>query len=241
MRWLPEALCQCRLTEDVESYLLSRGAKEESYQRIGIVTWEHPYESGVGDAAFQAKYGPPNGIDLAGWLICPIYTTRGQVIGFEARCIERKAISEYLLPEGFWHPIWLGLTPETMQHLWEGCDVWVGEGLFDVFPLEWLVPKPTVVLGTLRAKLTRKHVEFLRRYCKSGAEVHMVYDLDEAGRKATRGFIDDRGKRRWGALEALKYAKIRCREVPYTGGKDPGELWSRGGLAALREGFWTVR
>ena len=241
MSWLSEVLHQCHLTDAVESYLLARGAKEASYQRIGIVTWMHPYDSDIGDEAFQKKYGLPTGIDLSDWLICPIYTTRGHLLGFEARSIERKAISEFLLSEAAWHPVWLGLDPEIMQRIWAGCDIWICEGLFDVFPLEWIVPEGDVVLGTLRAKLTRKHVEFLRRYCKPGTQIHMVYDRDEAGRKATAGFVDDSGKRRWGALEALRYVGLRCRDEPYRGGKDPGEIWAQGGVTALRGAFSAVR
>jgi hypothetical protein len=237
-KWLTEALRKCELEERTEGYLLGRGAREESYRALGCVTWEIPYNETPGDEIFRKKYGPPRGLNLHGWLVCPIYSPKGKVIGFEARNTERKALSEYLLPEAAWNPVWLGLTPEAMRKIWDGASVWVVEGLFDLFPLEWVVPPQDVVLGTLRAQLTDKHVEFLRRFCRGW--VHMAYDLDEQGRKATRGWTDDSGKYRWGALDKLKRVDILSREVPYTGGKDPGEIWDKGGVDALRKAFGLV-
>jgi DNA primase len=218
--WLTEALKACTLEERTEGYLLGRGAKEESYRSLGCVTWTHPYDAPLGDEIFRKKYGPPRGLKLQGWLVCPIYSPKGKVIGFEARNTERKA---------------LGLSPEAMEKIWNGGGVWVVEGLFDLFPLEWVVPPQDVVLSTLRARLSDKHVEFLRRFC-TGC-VHMVYDRDEQGLKATRGWTDETGRRRWGALDKLKRVKLLGREVPYLGGKDPGEIWDKGGVEALHREF----
>jgi hypothetical protein len=233
--WLSDALSRCELTEDVEGYLLGRGALERSYRELGCVTWQVPFGESVGDEAFDKRYGPPKGLNLEGWLVCPIYSPKGKVIGFEARNTREKALSEYVMPEGAWNPLWLGLCPAAMERIWAGGDVWIGEGLFDKFPMEWAVPEADVVLATLRARLTDKHVEFLRRFCRGW--VHMVYDLDVQGRKATHGWTDPTGKYRWGALDKLRRVDVKCRDVPYTGGKDPGEVWDKGGAAGIRAAF----
>jgi len=234
--WLPEALGQCELTEAVEGYLLGRGAKEESYRELRVVTWTHPYQKKIGPEEFQTRYGLANrGLNIYGWLICPIYSPKGRVIGFEGRNTKQKALTEYILPQGGWNPIWLGLTPDAMRRIWNGCDVWIVEGLFDLFPLEWVVSESDVVLATLRARLTDKHVEFLRRFCRGW--IHMAYDRDEQGKKATHGWKDPTGKYRWGALDKLKRVKLKCRDVPYSGGKDPGEIWDKGGAAGVRAAF----
>jgi len=83
--------------------------------------------------------------------------------------------------------------------------------------------------------LGRMHIEFLRRFCRGW--VHMVYDQDPTGRKATTGFRDDTGKWTPGALDNLKRVGLRCEDVPYSGGKDPGEIWDKGGIAQLRTAF----
>lgn len=233
--WLAEALKRCTLTEPVRGYLLGRGAKESSILDLGVVTWTLPHEEKVGPEAFQTRYGPPRGLDITGWLVCPLYSPKGNIIGFEARNTKQKALSEFVLPEGAWNPIWLGLTPSAMQRIWAGGDVWITEGLFDKLPLEWVIPEKDVSLATLRARLTDKHIEFLRRFCRG--RVHMVYDLDAQGRKATHSWTDDTGKRRWGALDKLQRVGIKCRDVPYIGGKDPGEIWDAGGVAGIRAAF----
>lgn len=232
MTWLGEVLGDCVLTPRVEDYLLGRGAKEESIQAEGAVTWQVP-EKDIPDAIFRQRYGP-RGEKLSGWLICPVYSPKGALLGFEGRNTQQKMITDFRLPASKWSPFWLG-TRRMMSRIWAGGDVWVVEGLFDLFPLEWVVPETDAVLASVRAKLSRQHVAFLRRFCKGW--VHMVYDRDETGRKGTVGFVDDTGKRVWGALESLEHAGLRCRDVTYRGGNDPGEIWDSGGVEALNAAF----
>lgn len=232
MSWLSDILSDCILTEDVEGYLLGRGSRPEFIETEGIVTWT-PTKEPVPDDRFRKQYGP-HGEYLDGWLICPVYSPRGRVIGFEGRHTEIKKITDYRLPEAYWNPFWLGLLT-AMPKLWAGGDVWVTEGLFDLCPMQWVVPEEDAVLSSVRAKLSRWHVEHLRRFCKGW--VHMVYDRDEAGRKGVNGYTDNTGKRRWGALDSLQRVGLECREVPYSGGSDPGDIWDRGGEEALRSSF----
>ena len=170
---------------------------------------------------------------LTGYLVCPMYSIRGEVIGFEARSIHRKAIEDFRLPDTGWSPFWLG-TRRAVQRLWAGGDAWVCEGLFDKCPLEWVVPSKDAVVASVRAKLSRAHVEFLRRFCRGW--VHMVYDRDTTGREATLGYTDKAGGKHPGALELLERVGLRCRDVPYQG-KDPGVIWDQGGVAAMQAAF----
>lgn len=234
MSWLSDAINNCELTEEVFGYLLGRGVKEETIIEEGFVTWR-PQKDLIPDKTFRARHGE-HGEYLDGFLITPIWSPRARIIGFEARSIHRKKIFEYRLPEASWNPFWIGLK-RAMPKIWAGGDVWVTEGLFDMGPLEWAIPESDAVLASLRAKLSDQHIEFLRRFCKGW--VHMVYDRDEAGRKGVEGWVDERsGKRRWGALEKLERKGIPCRDVFYRGGKDPGEIWDKGGVDAIRDAFF---
>lgn len=237
MSWLDEHLDNCELTEEVEDYVLGRGAKEETIQHQGLVTWE-PLLEPAPDRAFVERYGP-HGEKLRDMLICPLYSPRGDTLGFEARSIHRKYITQFkLMPKAFWNPVWIGLHPEAMRKIWEGALICVVEGQFDLYALEWALDDKSVALASLRARLTPEHVEFLRRMSLRGCVVGMVYDRDESGRKGTHGWTDEEtGKERWGALKVLERVGVVCGDVPYTGGDDPGEIWDAGGAAAVRESF----
>lgn len=232
MGWLDDALSQCRLTDEVEGYLLGRGAKEEFIQQEGIVTWCRA-DSPIPDQTFQDRYGT-HGERLEGCLVCPVRSPKGEVIGFEGRSTQRKYITDFRLPPSAWNPFWLG-TKTAMPKIWSGGDVWIVEGLFDLCPLQWAIPQEDAILASVRAHLSRNHVEFLRRFCKGW--VNMVYDRDETGRKATHGYTDDQGKRHWGALDNLQRVGLDCRDKPYSGGTDPGEIWDLGGAPAIKKAF----
>ncbi|MFA6234140.1 MAG: toprim domain-containing protein [Bacteroidota bacterium] len=232
MNWLEEFLAECTLTEEVEGYLLGRGAKESTISGEKIVTWK-PLPQKAPDEDFR-KWCGDRGERLTGYLVCPVRSPKGTLLGFEARCITRKKIMDFRLPESKWCPFWLGLQM-GMKKIWGGGNVWVVEGLFDKCPMEWVVPETDAVLASVRAHLTREHVEFLRRYCKG--MVHMVYDNDPTGRKPTHGYIDDTGKKVYGAVSRLEKVGLKCRDVPYSG-KDPGVIWDKGGVAALKTAFF---
>ncbi len=231
MNWLAEALQECHLTEEVEGYLLGRGAKESTIREEGIVTWS-ALKSPAPDIQFQQWFGKC-GEKLTGYLICPMYSPKGEVIGFESRNIHQKIIRDYRMPEAAFQPFWLG-TRRAILKMWEGGDVWIVEGLFDLCPLEWAIPEKDAVLASVRAKLTMSHVEFLRRFCRG--RVNMVYDQDDSGRKGTFGFIDESGKKQMGALDWLRRVGLQCRDIPYEG-KDPGVIWDTGGVSAVRNTF----
>jgi len=232
MSWLLNHLPNLSLTEAHEGYFLGRGASEESICQFGIKTWQ-PLLEDCPELDFCERYGTKGEL-LGDWAIWPLFSPKGKVLGFEGRKLPEKMVTRYLLPDAGWHPLWFGLTPQTMQRIWAGADVWIVEGLFDLFAMEWAVPSGDVVLASLRAKLTDKHIEFLRRFCRGW--VKMVYDNDEAGQHGVHGFIDEKGRKRWGALQYLNWVKVRAVAVNYRG-KDPGEIWNQGGVAAMRAAF----
>lgn len=240
--WLQGVLQAGRdLPEDAEGYLRGRGMREKLISELEMAIWHCPTEPAP-DKAFSDKYGA-HGEYLRGKLICPFFSPRGEIIGFEGRTWDgTKRITDYRMAEGSWNPVFIGLTSATMRRLWDGGNAWVVEGLFDLTALERVVPEKDVVLATIRAKLSRSHVEFLRRYVRKARSqtVYMVYDNDETGRKQTHGWTDDLGKDRWGALTLLSRVGVDCQDFPYSGGKDPGEIWDKGGEVALRRTFAPI-
>jgi hypothetical protein len=235
MGWLSEAVAKCALTSDMEEYLYGRGAQEATILDEGCVTW-HRLEEPSPDPVFAKRYGN-FGERLEGFLVIPVRSPKGSFIGMEARNISVKYLSDWREVEAEWNPFMIG-TRRAVEKLWAGGDAWIVEGFFDKCPLEWVVPSGDAVLATVTAKLAIRHVEFLRRHCRGW--VHMVYDRDEAGRRGSEGYADSSNKRHWGALDALRRVGLKCRDVPYSGGKDPGELWDRGGVQALKAAFPTI-
>lgn len=233
--WLKQHLDQLDLNENQEGYFLGRGAKEDSIARLGVRTWSD-LPSASEDPVFTGRYGR-HGEVLSGWMVWPLRCPRGRVIGLEGRHPNRKEITRYMLPRTDWFPVFTGMSPEVMLKIWQGGDIWVVEGIFDLLPLEWVIPTRDVVLATSRARLTERHVEFFRRFARqSGQYVHMVYDNDETGRKGVHDWVDDTGKKRWGALHRLHRVGVRSLEVQYQG-KDPGDVWMKGGRSAMESMF----
>lgn len=219
--WLTKSLSACALTEDVEDYLLSRGAQPDSYEAMGASTWSPP-EDPAPCADFRKRYGP-RGERIRGCLVVPFHTPSGNVVGFEARRTDKKWITDYrIMPESKWLPVWLG-TQKSMPKIWEGGHVWVVEGLFDLFAMEWVVPEGDVVLASVRAALSYAHVQFLSRFASF---VHIVYDEDQTGQEGSEK-----------ALFFLHRVGVLCRAVRFHGGKDPGEIWDRSGEEGLRRVF----
>jgi hypothetical protein len=235
--WLDAALSRMPLSEDAEGYLLGRGLREERIADLGVAQWDPAFVPGKPpDPAFSKTFGY-SGILLTGTVAFPLRSPQGDLIGVEFRAWRgEKRMRQYLLPEASWTPMFAGMSLPVMQRIWNGGDVWIVEGIFDLAAMEHLVPTTDAVLGTLRARVSRAHADFLSRFCRG--TVHMVYDQDETGRNMTHGYTDPNTKKRvWGALDSLRRVEVRCRDVSYSGGKDPGEIWDAGGLPSLRQAF----
>lgn len=228
-RWLREALSSLSLSEDAEAYVLGRGLPEALVSDIGIGVWTPPPTSAP-DSDFRGWHGS---------LVVPTWSPRDEVVGLEFRAWgdRPKAVKKYHLPEARWIPTFVGLTPSTFRRIWDGGDVWIVEGVFDL-ALAHAVPDKDVVLATGGAALRKRHLLFLQRYVSSTSFVHLVFDEDETGRRQATGFTDERtGKWVPGVPRRLERVGVRCRDVRYRGGKDPGEVWERSGTSGLRKAF----
>lgn len=238
--WLEEAVASFTLTEEAEGYLLGRGILEPRIQDIGIGVWDPDrlLESATDEVFRDPKKGHgPRGERLRGRLVVPLWGPTGKLLGVEVRAWSgEKRVTQYLLAEASWNPVFVGLTPAVMAKIWAGGDVWIVEGLFDLGAMEHVVPTRDAVLGTLRARVSEHHATFLQRFCRG--RVYLVYDNDSTGRQQTHGYEDPATHRhRWGALDVLSRVGVHAQDVPYRGGKDPGEVWDRGGVDGLRRAF----
>ncbi len=230
--WLQNHLQSLTLEEGHEDYLLGRAMPEWMQGPLKPKTWS-PLPIPVEADGWSDMGAKGQGEYLDGRLILPLWSPRGALLGFESRT-ERKKIIKYFLPEADWSPTFVGMSPLVMERLWAGGDLWLAEGFFDVFPLWHILPSTDAVLGTLTAKLSRRHLDFCVRFCRGW--VHVVYDNDDAGRKGAHTWVNKDGRKVWGAVEKLRHAGLKARSIPYDG-KDPGEVWSNFGLPGLRTAF----
>jgi len=231
-RWLTEHLATLGLSDDCEGYLMGRGASTATIERLNLREWTKastPSPSG----AFTNRYGT-HGEKLDGMVVIPLYGPSGTLVGFEARSRFEKQVTNFRLPEAAWNPLLIN-APRAAEAMWSGGSVWVVEGIYDLCALDWCIPTTDAVLATLRAGMGKDVVEFIARFCTN--RVHMVYDNDATGRKATFGWVDDvTGKPRLGALAQLGRAGVQAADYPYRG-KDPGDVWSKGGIQQLMTTF----
>lgn len=232
--WLQDSISRMSLSEEAEGYMLSRGLREHRIREIGIVEWDdRRVRSDAPDPEFVHAH-KARASRWNGRLLVPLRSPSGALIGCEVRSWRgEKQLSQYLLPQADWNPVFIGMDPSVPRRLCAGGVAWIVEGLFDLAALEHVVPGTDVVLATLRARLSVAHVQFLSRFCR--APVRMAYDNDDTGRRQTYGFKDpSTGRHRRGALDNLALAGVQASPVQYRGGKDFGEIWSSGGVRALQ-------
>jgi DNA primase len=216
--WLERALESSQLSEEARYYLMGRGATTEIIEKWGFKCFDPPEEP-CPQRSLHRHYGEFFE-RVEGKVIYPLYSPRGKLLGFDSRMVDEKDNLRFLLGDAHWNPTWVGM-PEGMAGIWDRQPVYVVEGIFDVFALKRIV-KDGVVLGSGPARLSHKQIEFFRRW---RPEVSIVYDQDDTGKRGTEL-----------ALKNLRYHGVSCRKIPYRG-KDPGDLWDKGGEEALREAF----
>lgn len=237
--WLHEALLVAagELSEEARGYALGRGLKKALIEELRIGQWVSPnIESS--DPTFAEKNGP-RGKSRSGWLTVPYWSPRGKALGVEFRTWdqEQKTVRDYRVGEAKFSPNFIGMAPSVLDKVWRGGDVWLVEGVFDL-ALAHVVPPRDAVLACGTARLTQPQLEFLLRFLDPAATVHVAYDEDETGRKQLTGYRDDKtGKWYSGVPDRLQKVGVRSRAVRYSGGKDPGEIWERGGKQALAKAF----
>ena len=122
-----------------------------------------------------------------GRLIFPIEDANGRIVAFGGRLIDQGEPKYLNSPESLLYVkgrnlYGLSITREEIRK--KGFAI-VVEGYFDLLSL-WNAGVTNVV-ATLGTALTREHVDLLRRYT---SEVAVVFDPDEAGRKALARSLD---------------------------------------------------
>ena len=237
--WLQEALLNAagNLSEEARGYALGRGLKKSLLEELRIGQWVPPLSESP-DSTLAEKNGP-RGKSRAGWLTVPYWSPRSKALGVEFRTWdqEQKTVRDYRVEEAKYSPNFIGMAPSALDKIWRGGDVWLVEGVFDL-ALAHAVPERDVVLSCGTARLTQPQLDFLLRFLDPSATVHVAFDEDETGRKQMTGFTDPKtGKTYPGVPERLKRVGVRSRAVRYSGGKDPGEIWERGGKHSLAKAF----
>jgi DNA primase len=206
-----------------QSYLRSRGVHEKT--SLEFFSWTPP-DSGSPCPKFASHFGAL-GLRLKEHLIIPVRSPRGNILGFEARLIEAdgsKKVNQYRTAQAEWNPYFLG-AEKAFEALWQGADIWIVEGAFDMVALERVVPSCDAVISTLRAGMDVLSIEMISRFYTAHSTIHICYDNDETGRnKATSLY------------HTLKKQGLRV-TLPKYRGKDPNEVWKAGGDSLLRRYF----
>jgi DNA primase len=158
---------------------------------------------------------------LRGRITFPIQDARGRVVGFGGRAVRDDQQPKYLnSPET---PLFrkrqslYGL-PFALESIRRRGRAVVVEGYFDRIALHRAGIEES--LATCGTALSSDHGMELRR--RTG-EVVLLFDGDEAGRRAVRG-----------ALEVLLPAGLRVRVATFPAGDDPDSFLAREGAEALR-------
>lgn len=235
--WLKNAIESCELPEHAEGYVLGRGLPYKLAEELKVCIWQ-AQSTRSPDRSYHN-----NGVmghRVHDWLCIPLYSPRGRLLGCEYRNLEKKEVRKYHMQETNWVPVFGGMCPTVFQQIADGSDVWLVEGIFDI-ALKKALPDKDVVLSMGGAKMTNLQKDFLQRFVRKSATVHVCFDMDETGRNMAQGYVHpDTGREVWGVAKRLEKVNINTRLVQYTGGKDPGEIWERGGTFALKQSFKLI-
>lgn len=157
---------------------------------------------------------------LRGRVTFPIRDARGRVLGFGGRALGRDQEPKYLnspeTPLYRKREVLFGF-PGALEPMRRAGRAVVVEGYFDVVALHRAGLGETV--ATCGTALTEDHARGLRRRTR---EVVLLFDGDEAGRRAVRG-----------ALEVLLPAGLRVRTAVLPDGHDPDTWLAQEGPEAL--------
>lgn len=209
--------------EAYKPYLASRGVDSQS--SISFHSWI-PHDQ-IQDPRFKAMFGSL-GERIKDHLIIPITSPRGEILGLEVRSIDaegQKKVLQYRTPKSQWNPYLLG-SEKALNALWEGNDLWIVEGVFDLIAVEKSIPPTDAVCSTLRAGMDSNTLATIAQFYTPLSTIYICYDNDETGRK----------KSAW-LHKQMTDIGIRSVQWKYRG-KDPGEVWKAGGIQALKKLFY---
>lgn len=230
--WLLNAIDKYTLDDHTEGYLLGRGFSSTLIDNLNVGVWK-TLSTRAPSTDFH-KYGVM-GHRLNNMLCIPLYSPRGVLLGCEYRSTTEKKVMKYYLPDVKWAPVFGGMYPKVFDKIVQGADVWLVEGVFDMC-INKVLPTNHVVLSMGGARMSKSQLNFLSRFVRSYATVHICFDMDETGRNQSMGYKEkDTGRFMWGVKQRLDKVNVNTRVVSYFGGKDPGEIWEVGGNSYLRE------
>ena len=156
-----------------------------------------------------------DGAKLRDVLVFPVTNVLGDVRGVQVRGVDRsgQGYTDYI--PSLVEPAMFGLG-QAAKALWATGQVWLVEGVYDLFPIQRHF-EPTV--ATLTARVTKSTVRLLARLVN---RIWLGYDMDAAGRQACTRF-----QRTYGS--AFQVRVVSYPRVPLIGSdkfiKDPGDLW----------------
>jgi DNA primase len=211
------------LSKDHQSYLSKRGV--DGNTSVDFFTWKTP-DPPCPCPRFMANFGE-NGYRLRGKLVTPIRSPRGAILGMEARSFSEdgsKRVFQYRTNNAQWNPYFLG-AERAFKTLWQGGDLWIVEGIFDMVALEKVVAKSDAVISTLRAGMDMNSINMITRFITPHSSIYISYDNDETG-KSKSDWLRNKF-----TSEGARVYQARYR------GKDPNEVWKLGGERLLRRYF----
>jgi len=202
--WLERYALQC-YRNGVPEYLVKRGII-----RSDVVKWQIGYDPERGRATF------------------PCRDHRGRLVGISRRAVSPEITPKYHdEPVGQWkRGVFYGenFIDPTREHvrLVEGCTstVWAAR----------VLPNVLGVLGATTG-ITPERLRKLRQWART---VTVIYENDEAGRRAVHGWKDPKGKWHPGLKQQLRpYFPVRIASLP--GEKDPADVTAAELIRADRE------
>lgn len=204
-------------------YLTKRGVDSET--SINFYGWNPP-STPAPCQSYRKMFGA-RGDKLKDHLIIPVYSPQGIILGFEARTYSDeggKKVLQYRTERASWNPYLLG-SPKAFKKLWDGGDLWVVEGMFDLVALEKVIAPCDGVVSSLRAGMDGRSLDMVSRFLSPGSCVYVAYDNDETG-KSKAEILNKAFTKRGARSLVWKYR-----------GKDPNEVWTQGGVPLLKRMF----
>jgi hypothetical protein len=206
--------CFRRVTEEdtlIYDYCLGRGFKEEWFEEYKVLKWVPPVTP-IKNEDFCATF-LSRGERLANCVIFPFFNHRGEFVGFESRNILVKYQTKFKFQDDL---VVFGVNSNSFDKIWDGCNIWVVEGIFDLIALKWIIPD--LIFSTGTASFSRGFLSLLNRYFNRDYVVNILYDNDKAGIRGSEI-----------SVQKLQKINITSRRFFVQDLKDPGDLWDKYG------------
>lgn len=198
---------------EAQAYLAARGTTPEQASLYGVGYFpEDEWPPYVGDSddddVTQYLKWSSRGFRMRGKLVFPMTNPTGRLVGIQIRSPnpEKKDYSKYYLSESKRDALFFG-TQQALPHIWERREVYLVEGLFDLFPLQRTYPN---VICTGTARIDKRQTDFLQRFCD---DVVIAFDTDWRGNQTFKEFQQ---------MHQKSFRSIRRLTL---GAKDISEAW----------------